>query len=116
MPWMIGWGSRFFGPDDLSIFFPGSGFQGSEWTEFTERGPEAVELYQEMLGTQDEQRLQELVWQIQEIFIEEAPWIFLWKQVALFGVNTRIDWEGSGNTRIEFWLSGDEKSVDFVAP
>lgn len=116
MPWMIGWGSRFFGPDDLSIFFPGAGFQGWEWTENTEGGPEAVELYKEMLGTQDKEKLQELVWEISDIFVEEAPWIFLWKQVAVFGVNKRIDWESSGNTRIDFWLAGDDKSISFVSP
>lgn len=116
MPWMIGWGSRFFGPDDLSIFFPGSGFQGSQWLENTERGPEAVELYQQMLGSTDEEELQQLVWEIQDIFVEEAPWIFLWKQVALFGVNKRIDWEGSGNTRIDLWLAGEDKGASFTSP
>ena len=116
MPWMIGWGSRFFGPDDLSIFFPGSGFQGSEWLENTERGAEAADLYKEMLGTTDEQRLQELVWEIQDIFVEEAPWIFLWKQVALFGVNNRLDWEGAGNTRIDLWLPGENEGVHFTSP
>lgn len=103
MPFMIGLGSRSFGPEDLSIHFE-KGFQGYEWQTETEKGPAARKLFDQLTSTFDEKKQQELVFQIEQMFYDEAAWIPLWRQVSLFGVNKRIDWEGSGNTRIDLWI------------
>ncbi|MGH2354279.1 MAG: hypothetical protein ACRDJN_21955, partial [Chloroflexota bacterium] len=84
------------------------GFQGVEWVENTELGAEAQRLMDELTTTFDEQRQQELVFRISEIFAEEAPWVFLWKQVGLFGVSNRTDWECAGKARTELWYAGGE--------
>ncbi len=44
MPFMIGLGSRSFGPEDLSIHFE-KGFMGYEWQTETEKGPAARKLF-----------------------------------------------------------------------
>lgn len=103
MPFMIGLGSRSFGPEDLSIHFE-KGFQGYEWQTETENGPAARKLFDQLTSTFDEKEQQKLVFQIEKLFYDEAPWIPLWRQVSVFGVNKRIDWEGSGNTRIDLWI------------
>ncbi len=33
----------------------------------------------------DEKKQQDLVFQIEQMFYDEAPWIPLWRQVSLFG-------------------------------
>lgn len=102
MPYLVGYGSRFYGPDDLSILFA-PGFEGFEWADHTTNGPEATKLMNQLLGTFDEKQQQQLAWKISRLFVEEAPWIFLWNQVALLGVNRRIDYTATGNGQINFW-------------
>jgi len=41
------------------------------------------------------------------MFVEEAPWIFLWKQASVFGVNRRLNWTCFSDYRIYLWLPGD---------
>jgi len=105
MPYLIGLGTRFYGPDDLTVLIA-PGFEGVEWIANTENGPRAKRLFDELVVTFDEKRQQQLVWQITRLFAEEAPWIFLWNQVALFGVNRRIDYQAVGNGEINFWRAG----------
>lgn len=105
MPYLIGYGSRFYGPDDLSIFMV-PGFEGIEWITNTENGPKAKPLFDKLLVTFDPKQQQELTWEISRLFVEEAPWIFLWDQVALFGVNRRIDYQAVGNGEIDCWRPG----------
>jgi len=114
MPFMMGLGSRSFGPEDLSIHFE-KGFQGYEWQTETEKGPAARKLFDQLTSTFDEKKQQELVFQIEQMFYDEAPWIPLWRQVSVFGVNKRIDWGGSGNTRIDLWIV-NSPDVHFTSP
>ena len=106
MPFLIGYGSRFYGPDDLAVLFE-PGFQGFEWADNTGRGPEAKRLYEELVGTFDVPKQRELVHRISRMFVEEAPWIFLWKQASVFGVHKRINWHCFSDYRIYLWLPGD---------
>lgn len=106
MPYLIGYGSRFYGPDDLAVLFE-PGFQGFEWADNTERGAEAKRLYEELKGTFEVAKQRELVHRASRIFVEEAPWIFLWKQASVFGVNRRLNWHCFSDYRIYFWLPGD---------
>ncbi len=107
MPFFIGWGSRFFGPEDLAIVFE-PGFQGFEWADNTESGPQAKRLYNELTGTFDVTKQRDLVRQISKMFVEEAPWIFLWRQASVFGVSRRLTWDCFMDYRIYFWLPGGQ--------
>jgi hypothetical protein len=52
---------------------------------------------------------------MEQLFMEEAPWINLWLQPGASGVNRRLDWEDSGGgDRLVMWLPG-ERDVRFVA-
>lgn len=102
-PFILGLGSRFYGPDDVSVLFE-PGFEGFEWVDNSEQGPAAKKLYEELQGTFDEKKQQQLVWQITKIFADEAPWIFLWRQASVFGVDKRTDWNCFSDYRIYFWL------------
>jgi len=105
MPYLVGYGSRFYGPDDINLLMV-PGFEGMEWIANTQNGPKAKQLFDKLMVTFDEKEQQQLAWQISRLFAEEAPWIFLWNQVALFGVNRRIDYQAVGNGAINFWLPG----------
>lgn len=106
MPYLIGYGSRFFGPDDLSVLME-PGFEGHEWVDNTERGPEVKRIYEELKTTFDLNKQRELIHRATRIFAEEAPWIFLWKQASVFGVNRRVNWTCFSDYRIYLWLPGD---------
>jgi peptide/nickel transport system substrate-binding protein len=109
MPYLIGYGSRFYGPDDLAVLME-PGFQGWEWIENTERGPEARRIYEELVGTFDVAKQRDLVHRASRIFVEEAPWIFLWKQASVFGVSKRLQWHCFSDYRIYLWLPGEADS------
>ncbi len=102
-PFILGLGSRFYGPDDVSVLFE-PGFEGFEWVDNTAKGPAAKKLYEELQGTFDEKKQQQLVWQITDMFADEAPWVFLWRQASVFGVNKRTDWNCFSDYRIYMWL------------
>lgn len=106
-PYLVGYGSRFYGPDDLAAVFT-PGLAGSEWSDNTENGPQAKRLFDEMRTTFDVRRQRELVHQISRIFVDEAPWLFLWKQTSLFGINRRLNWSCFSDDRIYLWLPGEQ--------
>lgn len=106
-PYLVGFGSRFYGPDDLQAVFT-QGISGSEWSEHTENGPQARRLFEELRTTFDLRRQRELVHQVSRIFVDEAPWIFLWKQTSLFGINRRLNWSCFSDDRIYLWLPGEQ--------
>jgi peptide/nickel transport system substrate-binding protein len=99
-----GW-ARGFGPDDVSVLFQ-PGFQGFQWVDNSAQGPAAKKLFEELQGTFDEKKQQQLVWQITKIFADEAPWVFLWRQASVFGTNKRTDWNCFSDYRIYNWLPG----------
>ena len=106
-PYLVGYGSRFYGPDDLAAVFT-PGLAGSEWSDNTENGPQAKRLFDEMRTTFDVARQRALVHQISRIFVDEAPWLFLWKQTSLFGINRRLNWSCFSDDRLYLWLPGEQ--------
>jgi len=106
-PYLVGFGSRFYGPDDLAAVFT-TGISGSEWSDNTENGPQAKRLFEELRTTFDLNRQREIVHQVSRIFVDEAPWIFLWKQTSLFGINRRLSWNCFSDDRIYLWLPGEQ--------
>lgn len=112
--YLLGLGSRFNGPEDLSIVTTGQIWDQTKWIASTANGPKFNAMYKELIETVDEQRQREMAFQMQALFSEEAPWINLWVQPGASGVNRRLDWEDSGGgDRLNMWLPG-EKDTRFV--
>jgi hypothetical protein len=51
---------------------------------------------------------QEHVFEAMRIFMEETPWILLHRDIKIYGINNRIDWEPTGYSRIHPWLVGEK--------
>jgi peptide/nickel transport system substrate-binding protein len=107
--YLLGLGSRFNGPEDVSIVTTGQIWDQTFWVKETENGPKFEAMYKELTQTFDEQKQHELVNTMQELFVQEAVWAPLWIEPAASGVNKRITWEdfGGGNV-LRFWVPGED--------
>ena len=106
--YILGLGSRFNGPEDLSIVTTGQIWDQTKWITSTKNGPEYNKLYQQISATFDVAQQKKLAYQMEALFIEEAPWVSLWIEPGASGVNRRITWQDSGGgDRLEFWLVGE---------
>lgn len=113
--YLLGLGSRFNGPEDLSIVTTGQIWDQTKWITHTQNGPKFNAMYKELIETVDEKKQHEMAFQMETMFMEEAPWINLWIQPGAAGVNRRLDWEDSGGgDRLNLWLPG-ERDVRFVS-
>lgn len=113
--YLLGLGSRFNGPEDLSIVTTGQIWDQTKWVTSTQNGPRFNEIYKQLTETFDPKRQKEMAFQMETLFMEEAPWISLWLQPGASGVNRRLNWEDSGGgDRLQMWLPG-ERDVRFVA-
>ncbi len=108
-----GLGTRWHGPEDMSIVLPDSGFDNTKWTENTELGKKYLETFSRLTQEFDEEKQRPLVHEIEHMHATEAPWIYLWLEPRLYGVNKRIDWKPTGIGQLELWPNGGE-SVKFV--
>lgn len=102
-------GSRYNGPEDVSIVTTGQIWDQTHWSTETENGPKFGKLYQELAQTFDEKKQHEIVNQMLHLFQEEAVWMPLWILPTACGVNKRLTWEDSGSgNRFTLWpLGGD---------
>jgi peptide/nickel transport system substrate-binding protein len=106
--YLLGLGSRFNGPEDLSIVTTGQIWDQTKWVTATENGPKFNALYKQLSSTFDPAQQKKLAFQMEALFVEEAAWINLWIEPGASGVNRRITWEDSGGgDRLEFWLPGE---------
>ncbi len=80
---------------DLTITSP-SNFYGWEH-------PQYEALWSELQETLDADRRREIGLEMQEVVLEEAPWIFLYIQVDTYGVSDRIDWSPRMDEVIHLW-------------
>ena len=108
-----GLGTRWHGPEDMGIVLPDSGFDNTKWTENTELGKKYLETFAKLTQEFDEEKQRPLVHEIEHMHATEAPWIYLWLEPRLYGVNKRIDWKPTGIGQLELWPNGGE-SVKFV--
>jgi peptide/nickel transport system substrate-binding protein len=56
----------------------------------------------------DAKEQQQLVWKAEEIFMDEAPWIMLHREILVYGVNKRINWVPTGYSQLHPWLPDEE--------
>jgi peptide/nickel transport system substrate-binding protein len=112
--YLLGLGSRFNGPEDLSIVTTGQIWDQTKWITSTKNGPQFNQLYQDMSATFDPAAQKRIAFQMEGLFVEESPWISLWLEPAASGVTRRISWEDSGGgNRLTLWLP-NEGSVRYV--
>ena len=102
-------GSRYNGPEDVSIVTTGQIWDQTHWSKETENSPKFGELYKQLSQTLDEKQQHDIVNQMLQLFHEEAVWMPLWILPVAAGVNKRLSWEdtGAGN-RFEFWPIGQD--------
>ncbi len=113
--YLLGLGSRYNGPEDLSIVTTGQIWDQTKWITSTQNGPKFNEMYKQLSETFDPKKQFEMAFQMETIFMEEAPWINLWLQPGASGVNRRLDWEDSGGgDRLVMWLPG-ERDVRYTS-
>jgi len=102
-------GSRYNGPEDVSIVTTGQIWDQTHWSKETENGPKFGELYKQLAQTIDEKQQHDIVNQMLQLFQEEAVWMPLWILPVAAGVNKRLSWQdtGAGN-RFEMWPLGQD--------
>ncbi len=62
--------------------------------------PRFEELYAELSQEFDPERQRELLWELEDIAFEEAPFIFIWFQVDIYAASDRLDWQPRADERI----------------
>lgn len=59
--------------------------------------------FQELTVTFDQERRQELIMEAQAVAAEDAPWLYLWRQPSIYGVNKSLNWEPRRDEYIFLW-------------
>lgn len=113
--YLLGLGSRFNGPEDVSIVTTGQVWDQTGWIENTENGPKFGALYSQLRETFDEQAQHDLVAEMLDLFEQECVWISLWLQPAVSGATNCTDWEdwgGGGN--LAMWPPPPDEPVNYT--
>ncbi|MDQ3547422.1 MAG: ABC transporter substrate-binding protein, partial [Chloroflexota bacterium] len=107
--YLLGLGSRFYGPEDLSIVTTDQVFDQTGWIDSTENGPKFKEMYAQLTQTADVDEQHQMVEEMLMLFHEEYVWMPLWIQPAATAVNERLTFEDSGGgNRFSFWLPEED--------
>ena len=93
---LLGLGGWFDGQGELSWLTDAVGRTGWVNEKF-------MAAFEELTVTFDESRRQELIKEAQEVAAEEAPWLFLWRQPSIYGVNKNLKWEPRRDEYIFLW-------------
>ena len=92
----MGWGTSTFDADDILF----GGF-ANQPTKNNYHDPRVTELVNEARTTLDPDRRLELYAEVQEIVVDDLPWLILFQQVDLYGVRSDLDWEPRPDQKIE---------------
>jgi peptide/nickel transport system substrate-binding protein len=65
--------------------------------------PETDKLIEGAKSTLDREKRRKIYYKLQRIIKEDAPWLFLWGQVELVGVNKRIEYQVSKDEIVRFY-------------
>jgi peptide/nickel transport system substrate-binding protein len=96
----LGLGSPFTGEQELFYVHPDYSLNFTRWNN-----DEYNELYDQLTNSLDEAERTELMNQLQEIVMTDAPWIPVWHQVDFYGVAKNLEWEASADERINIALA-----------
>jgi peptide/nickel transport system substrate-binding protein len=94
--YFLGLGSPFDGQSEINYVNPDYSLNYTRWED-----EEYVELFAELSQTIDEDERQELMFRLQEIIMEQCPWVFVWKQVDFYGAAANLEWEARADERID---------------
>jgi peptide/nickel transport system substrate-binding protein len=94
--YFLGLGSPFSGQEELNYVHPDYSLNYTRW-----ENEEYVDLYAQLRETLDEDERQDLIYRLQEVVMEECPWVFVWKQVDFYGASTNLEWEARADERID---------------
>jgi ABC-type transport system substrate-binding protein len=101
-------GAPSYGPVEVALPTGDLGLDSTHFMDATENGPKYQDLYNQVRVAFDDAKQHDLVNQLQQLFMDEAAWILLYREVYLFGVNKRTDWKPTEYTRLHFWLPDDQ--------
>jgi peptide/nickel transport system substrate-binding protein len=93
--YFLGAGTGFNCQGDLSDWYSGSGWAPGKWLD-----ADFDAMFDELIGTVDPEKREELCYELQEYMHDEVPLIFLYFQVDYYGVSNRLDWTPEANERI----------------
>ena len=107
--YVLGLGSRFNGPEDVSIVTTDQIWDQTGWIKNTENGPKFQTLYKKLAQTFDDKEQHSIVSDMLNLFDEESPWIHLWLQPAVSGASKCTNWEDfGGGGMYMLWPPGDD--------
>lgn len=87
---------------DMILFRGNHSSNGTKWDNATFK-----ELYQKVFTTVDAAKRKQYAFEAQKVLVEDAPWVFLWRQPEIYGVSKRLSgFDPQGDERIRvFQLS-----------
>ncbi|MGQ0548684.1 MAG: ABC transporter substrate-binding protein [Armatimonadota bacterium] len=96
--YLIGSGTNFEGQADISDLEVNSSSNYGNW-----RNDEFERMFTQLQSEFDSQRRRELLYRMQDLVREEAPYIFLYFQYDIYGVSNRLNWKPLPNERIRLF-------------
>jgi peptide/nickel transport system substrate-binding protein len=96
--YFLGLGSNFSGQEELTYLRKGYIANSTYW-----ENAEYLSLYDQLTGTFDGAKRQEIMNRMQAIALDDAPWIPLWHQVDIYGISRRLQWEPRADERINMY-------------
>jgi peptide/nickel transport system substrate-binding protein len=102
--YMIGSGTNFEGQADISDLQMNSSSNYGNW-----RNDDFERHWQQLIGEFDPAKRRQILSQMQEVVREDAPYIFLYFQVDIYGISNRVTWTPLPNERIRLFRASVER-------
>ena len=93
--YFLGLGSPFDGQSEINYVNPDYSLNYTRWED-----EEYVELFAELSETIDEDDRRDLMNRLQEIIMEQCPWVFVWKQFDFYGAAQNLEWEARADEAV----------------
>jgi len=91
----LGLGSPFTGQEELNYLHKDFALNSTYW-----QNPEYHQLFDQLKGSLDDAKRQDLMNRMWAIAYDDPPWIYVWHQVDFYGVSKRIAWDSRADERI----------------
>jgi peptide/nickel transport system substrate-binding protein len=100
----LGLGGRGVPMQDAGVFAEGAMWNPTSWVD--EDWEEFEELRLEMLATFDEDRQKEISQQLEAITYDACPWVWLYHDLVIAGVDKSVDWDVRIDGQLFFYWAG----------